>query len=206
MSFSPGSLGQHRPGDESRPPARSRYPRRRWARRNASCACATPAPPAAHQRVDRAPWPSDGHGLRPARHSPRSRPVPPSSGRRAAIRRPRPPQPGPPALQAQQPGGRRTTVLTHLGPPILQTSDIRKLCEVPGAVLAALHRRQQHTAPRFMTKSLFTKATKQLQEVSRACFKKSPELAGHVGFGCEPKVVLIDDRRPHCQRRSQVRR
>ena len=28
-------------------------------------------------------------------------------------------------------------MLTHLGPPVLQTSDIRKLCEVPGAVPAA---------------------------------------------------------------------
>ena len=28
-------------------------------------------------------------------------------------------------------------MVTHLGPPVLQTSDIRKLCEVPGAVLTA---------------------------------------------------------------------
>ena len=35
----------------------------------------------------------------------------------------------------------------------MQTLDIRKLWEVPGAVLAALYRRQHHTAPRFMTKS-----------------------------------------------------
>ena len=33
---------------------------------------------------------------------------------------------------------------------------IRKLCEVPGAVLAALRHRHQGTAPRFMTKSLVT--------------------------------------------------
>ena len=60
------------------------------------------------------------------------------------------------AVQAQQPGSGRTTVLTHLGPPVLQTLDIRKLCEVPGPVLAALYRRQHHTAPRFMTKSRIT--------------------------------------------------
>jgi hypothetical protein len=41
------------------------------------------------------------------------------------------------AVQAKQPGGRGTTVLTHLGPPVLQTSDIRKLCEASGALLAA---------------------------------------------------------------------
>jgi hypothetical protein len=37
--------------------------------------------------------------------------------------------------------------------PVLQTSDIRKLCEVPGLFWRLLHRRQQHTAPRFMAKS-----------------------------------------------------
>jgi DNA-binding transcriptional ArsR family regulator len=47
-------------------------------------------------------------------------------------------------------------VLTHLGPPVLQTLDIRKLCEVPGAVLAALRHRHQGTAPRFMTRSRFS--------------------------------------------------
>jgi hypothetical protein len=34
------------------------------------------------------------------------------------------------AVQAQQSGGRGITVLTHLGPPVLQTSHIRKICEV----------------------------------------------------------------------------
>ena len=57
------------------------------------------------------------------------------------------------AVQAEQPGGRGTTVLTHLGPPVLQTLDIRKLCEASGAVLAALRHRHQGTTPRFMTKS-----------------------------------------------------
>jgi hypothetical protein len=42
------------------------------------------------------------------------------------------------AVQAEQPGGRGTTVLTHLGPPVLQTSDIRKICEVPGLFLSGL--------------------------------------------------------------------
>jgi hypothetical protein len=40
------------------------------------------------------------------------------------------------AIQAQHPRGRRTTVLTHLGPPVLQTSDTRKICEVPGVLTA----------------------------------------------------------------------
>jgi hypothetical protein len=47
----------------------------------------------------------------------------------------------------------------------LQTLDIRKLCEVPGAVLAALSRRQHHTAPRFMTKSLFDEYNKPILQI-----------------------------------------
>ena len=33
------------------------------------------------------------------------------------------------AVQDEQPGGRDTTVLIYLGPPVLPTSDIRKLCQ-----------------------------------------------------------------------------
>ena len=38
------------------------------------------------------------------------------------------------AVQAEQRRHGRTTVLTHLGPPSCWTSDIRKICEAPGAV------------------------------------------------------------------------
>ena len=56
------------------------------------------------------------------------------------------------AVQAEQPGARRTTVLTHLGPPSCWTSDIRKLCEAPGAVWQP-YSAVSGTPPRFMTKS-----------------------------------------------------
>jgi hypothetical protein len=56
------------------------------------------------------------------------------------------------AVQAQQPGGRGTTVLTHLGPPLAgrHTSASYARSQVP---LGSLRRRQQDTTPRFLTKS-----------------------------------------------------
>jgi hypothetical protein len=63
------------------------------------------------------------------------------------------------AAQAQQPGGRRTTVLTHLGPPALQTSGIRKLCEAPGAVWPP-YGAVTGTSPRSMTKSRYRPGTR----------------------------------------------
>ena len=44
---------------------------------------------------------------------------------------------GPQAVQAEQPGRRRTPVVGPAGPPVLPTSHIRKIGEVPGAVQAA---------------------------------------------------------------------
>jgi len=150
----PGLARSAPPEDGSRPPARSRYPRRRWARRNADALA-----PQQHHR------PPTSWGRSRTRGRPAAMGFGPHATTRAANKLSRRLDDELPfagrdlrsedleAVQAQQPGGRRTTVLTHLGPPVLQTSDIRKLCKVPGAVLAALHRRQQHTAPRFMTKS-----------------------------------------------------
>jgi hypothetical protein len=78
-----------------------------------------------------------GRGARPGPRSRCSRPRRPWSGRRPATRRRRCPRRGPRSRP-----GRAAWRLRHycVGPPgasFLQTSDIRKLCEVPGAVLAA---------------------------------------------------------------------
>ena len=87
------------PTDGSRRLARSRSAPRRPARCSARSACASTAPPAGRQRAGRVPVPCGGRGLRPARHSLRSRRAPPWSGPPAATRRPRPRRRGPRSRQ-----------------------------------------------------------------------------------------------------------
>ena len=76
-------------------------------------------------------------------HSPDSRPRSPCSGRPLPLAAYHLGSKDLEAVQAEQP--------VHSGAPgidplILQTSDIRKLCEASGAVLALLPDRRQHTA------------------------------------------------------------
>jgi hypothetical protein len=89
-------------------------------------------------------------------HSPHSRPFSPSSGGPAAIRRPPARPRRPPGVQVQQQRPRRTTVLTHLGPPSCrrQTSASYARSQVLSGLLP--HRRKQ-TPPRFRRRA--TKAT-----------------------------------------------
>src|SRR5512132_105629 len=141
------------PEDGSRPSARSRSGSCRPAPDNARSACATTAPPAGHRSAGPAPPPGGGRGARPGSHSPHSRSPWPWSGPRAAIHPLRPARRGPRSHQ-----GRAAPTRTHycVDPPgasFLQTSRIRKLCEVPGLFWRLLRHPQQGTAPRFMTKS-----------------------------------------------------
>ena len=120
-----------------RPPARSRSGPRRPAPDSARGACATTAPPAGRRSAGRAPGPCVGRAGWPPRHNPHSRSPWPWSGWRAAIRHPR----ARPRRAGSRPGPAAPTQ-THycVDPPgasFLQTSRIRKLCEVPGAVLTA---------------------------------------------------------------------
>jgi hypothetical protein len=150
--LSAGSLGQHRPGtDRGRPPAQ--VPTPQAGSRQRQIRLRQTAPPDSRHWAGRAPGPCAGRGARPA-------PLGPEVDRGGRGLDGEPPlaacdhrRRGPQAVQAEQPGGQCTPVLTHRGPPVLLTSGIRKIGESQVLFRQLLHRRQQHTAPRFMTKS-----------------------------------------------------
>jgi hypothetical protein len=155
------------PEDGSRLPARSRSAPRRPAHDNARSACASTTPPAGHRPAGHAPAPHGGRGGWPASRNPHSRPSPPSSGRQAATRHP----PAPPRRPPSRPGPAATTQ-THypVDPPgasFLQTSDIRKICEVPG-LSGLLRHRRECAPPPFMAKSRIT------QRETRTALPRSP--------------------------------
>jgi hypothetical protein len=147
------------PEDRSPPPARSRCGPRRPAPDSARSACARPAPLGGRRSAGRA-HPDRAaaveFGPDPATHATHH------GGRRLDGE--------PPlatrylcdgdleAVQAEQPGGRGTRVLTPWG--LLscrrQTSASYARPQVP---FGSLRRRQQHTASRFMTKSRFANTT-----------------------------------------------
>jgi hypothetical protein len=111
----PGPARSAPPRGGSRPCARSRSVPHRPVPDSARCACATRAPPGGHRWAGRVAGSCAGRGARPAPHSPDSRPRRPWSGPRPATHRPRPARRDLEAVQAEQPGGRGTTALTHLG-------------------------------------------------------------------------------------------
>src|SRR6266540_6579131 len=59
------------------------------------------------------------------------------------------------AVQAEQPGGGRTTVVTHLGPPSCRRQTSASYARSQVLFRRLLHRRHQNTDPRFMAKSRF---------------------------------------------------
>ena len=114
--------------------ARSRSIRCKPAHDSATGACAIRAPPGGHRSAGRAPALRGGRGGWPAHRSPHSRSPWPWSGRPAATRHP----PAQPRRPPSRPGPAASTQTHYCGDPpeasSCWTSDIRKICEAPGAV------------------------------------------------------------------------